>query len=183
MTADEHEIFNELYARHRAALLGYCLRRVGRDAAPDIVSETFTVAWRRREAMPEGELVLPWLYAVAAKTIANHRRSLRRRSSLRDKIRRTASDLGPTPEVQVVQRSEDAAVIEAVQRLRPGDRELLLLSAWEGLTARQLAARYDITVAAAEKRLTRAKHRLAATLAHREKRLEVTPRVIKEGGM
>lgn len=183
MTADQHEMFRQLYTRHQAAILGYCLRRVSRDAAPDIVSETFTTAWRRRDAMPDGELVLPWLYGVAARTIANHRRSLRRRASLREKIGRTVVESPAGPEVQVVQRTEDAAVLEAVQRLRPADRELLLLSAWEGLTARQLAARYDISLPAAEKRLTRAKHRLAAMLARSEKRFTVTPRVIREGGM
>lgn len=183
MVDDEHEAFRTLYAEHYPAVLGYCLRRVHRDNAQDLVSEVFTVAWRKRANLPEAEFVLPWLYAVAAKTIANHRRTLRRSSSLMDKARRLAYWSEPSPEVQVIRRTEDAAVIDAVTRLRAKDREMILLSAWEGLSASQIAARFEISVDAAEKRLTRAKHRLGNELGRADKKLEVTPRVVKEGGM
>ena len=55
-------------------------------------------------------------------------------------------------------------MIGALARLRPDDREILTLSAWEELTAAQIAQRFEITVAAAEKRLTRAKARFANVL-------------------
>ena len=122
MVDDQHESFQELYSEHYPAGLGYCLRRVHRDNAQDLVSDVFTVAWRKRATMPDAEFVLPWLYAVAAKTIANHRRAVRRRTSLLDKARHLAYRSEPSPEVQVVRRTEDAAVIDAVKRLRPKDR-------------------------------------------------------------
>ncbi len=183
MVDDEHELFRTLYAEHYPAVLGYCLRRVHRDNAQDLTADVFSVAWRKRDALPEAEFVLPWLYAVAAKTIANHRRALRRRSSLLDKARSLAYRSEASPEVQVVRRTEDTAVIDAVRRLRPKDREVILLSAWEGLSAPQIAARFEISVDAAEKRLNRAKQRLGTELGRADKRLEVTPRVVKEGGM
>ena len=88
----------------------------------------------------------------------------------------------PNPEVQVIRRTEDAAVMDAVGRLRPNNREVILLSAWEGLSAPQIASRFDISVDAAEKRLTRAKHRLGAELTRAYNKIEVTPRVAREGG-
>lgn len=181
MPSEQHT-FRELYRAHYPALLGYCLRRVHRDHAQDVISEVFTVAWRRRETLPDPEHVLPWLFAVAAKTIANHRRSLRRRTNLLDKVRRSGTRHVPSPELQLVQRSEDAVVLEAVKGLRASDREVMLLSAWEGLSASQIATRFNISVAAAEKRLTRAKRRFADELARRERRIHLTPRVAKEGG-
>ena len=183
MVGDPHESFQKLYSEHYPAVLGYCLRRVHRDNAQDLVADVFTVAWRKRGTMPEAEFVLPWLYAVAAKTIANHRRALRRSSSLMDKARRLAYRSEPSPEVQVVRRTEDAAVIDAVRSLRLKDREVILLSAWEGLSAPQIAARFEISVDAAEKRLTRARHRLSTELTRADKKLEVTPRVVREEGM
>lgn len=164
MAADERESFRGLYREYHAALLAYCARRVHRDSAPDVVAEVFSIAWRRRDSIPAGESALPWLYAVAARTIANHRRSLRRRAHLLDRARQLAHRSGSSTELQVIRRIEDAAVIEAIERLRPNDREVLLLSAWEGLPAPQIAIALGISVAAAEKRLARAKRRLGAEL-------------------
>ena len=49
-----------------------------------MVSETFTVAWRRFDDVPEGEAALPWLLTTARKVLANHRRAAesRMRASL-----------------------------------------------------------------------------------------------------
>lgn len=169
MAAHENETFRVVYEKHYAAILGYCLRRAHRDSAPDIASDVFVVAWRKRESMPEAEFVLPWLYAVAANTMANHRRTLRRRTSLMVRARRLTLGDEPSPEIQVIRRTEDVAVIDAVRRLRPNDQELILLSAWEGLSAPQIASRFQISLSAAEKRLSRAKRRLGAELTRTDK--------------
>lgn len=171
MAPDERESFRGLYREHYAALLAYCARRVDRDSAPDVTAEVFSVAWRRMDSMPDGDAALPWLYGVAAKTVANHRRTQRRRAHLMDKARRFADRENPSTEVQVIRRIEDAAVLEAISRMRRIDREVLLLSAWEELAAPAISTALDISVAAAEKRLARAKQRLAAELARADARL------------
>lgn len=182
MGVADREAFRGLYVEHYAAVLGYCMRRVHRDHAPDVAADVFTVAWRRRESIPDPAYVLPWLYAVAARTIANHRRGQRRRFNLLAKASQFVEPglLGPEP--LVVRRSEDEAVLKAVDSLRPADKETILLSAWEGLSAPQIAARFGISVAAAEKRLTRAKQRLGAALVHTDKQLRVAPEAAGEGG-
>lgn len=181
MGVTDREAFRALYLEHYGAVLGYCLRRVHRDHAPDVAADVFTVAWRRRESIPEPAFVLPWLFAVAARTVANHRRGQRRRSNLVAKASQFVEAGSQGPEPLVVRRSEDEAVLKAVDSLRPNDKETILLSAWEGLSATQIAARFGISVAAAEKRLTRAKHRLGVVLARTDKQLQVAPRA-GEGG-
>ncbi|HEY7668545.1 MAG TPA: hypothetical protein VIE12_10530 [Actinomycetota bacterium] len=42
-------------------MLGYVLRRTDPEEANDVIAETFTVAWRRLEQVPEGDGALPWL--------------------------------------------------------------------------------------------------------------------------
>jgi hypothetical protein len=42
------DAFGELFAAHYSDLLRYAIRRVGTDEAPDVVSDVFLVAWRRR---------------------------------------------------------------------------------------------------------------------------------------
>lgn len=164
MAFGESQRFQDLYVAHYAPILGYCLRRIGHDEAHDAAAEVFIVAWRRIADVPEGDRALPWLYGVAARTVANQRRSQRRRQGLRDKLHGLSQARQPQPDVQVVRRNEDQEVIDAINRLRSADREVLLLSAWEGLPAAQLAKRFGISLKAAEQRLTRAKRRLATEL-------------------
>jgi RNA polymerase sigma-70 factor (ECF subfamily) len=60
----------------------------------------------------------------------------------------------------VLQQYEHAAVRNAVDRLKADDREMLLLSAWEGLTHAEIAEAMGLTLATVDKRLSRAKERL-----------------------
>ena len=75
----------------RIALLRQLLRRAQLRAATspgvlvdDVVAETFLVAWRRIDDLPDD--VRPWLLGVARKTLSTHLRSARRRTSLVEKL-------------------------------------------------------------------------------------------------
>ena len=62
-------------------VLAFVLRRVGwQAAAEDITADVFAVAWRRWDDVPE--VSRPWLFGVALKLIANHRRGEQRRTRL-----------------------------------------------------------------------------------------------------
>src|ERR671935_449765 len=65
--------FHEIYERHREEVTLYVRRRVAADAVEDLVAETFLVCWRKLDDVPREPL--PWLYAVARKTLANHYRA------------------------------------------------------------------------------------------------------------
>lgn len=167
MTADEERAFQGIYRRCYPAVLAYCARRLPVHDAQDVASEVLATAWRRRKVLMSVDAELPWLYGVAARTIANHRRAGRRRDRLTDRVARVGRATGAAAETVVVQRSQDEAMVRTIAQLRSSDREVLMLAGWEGLSASGIAAALDITPAAAEKRLTRAKQRLAARLAHR----------------
>ena len=63
------------------------MRRTNTPAdAEDVAAETFTIAWRKLDAVPRGE-PLPWLYAVARRVLANQRRGLGRRERLASLLR------------------------------------------------------------------------------------------------
>ena len=80
MKPTRHERFEDLFRGNYAAVRAYALRRVPRDVAQDVVAETFLVAWRRLEDVPDD--ALPWLFAVARRVLANERRSADRRAAL-----------------------------------------------------------------------------------------------------
>ena len=153
--------FDRLYEHHLPAIRAYCHRRVGPGDAEDAAAEVFTVAWRRRDEIPGGDRELPWLYGVARKVLSQQRRSAARYLRLTNRVRSVRAAVPPLPEVVVIQRTEYEQVRDAVGRLRDGDREVLLLSAWEGLSHRQMAETLGCSTAAVDKRLTRAKQRLA----------------------
>src|SRR5579885_3334497 len=64
--------FEQIYAEHREAVRAYVRRRCPEALAEDVVSETFVVCFRKIDRVPAEPL--PWLYAVAWKTLANERR-------------------------------------------------------------------------------------------------------------
>jgi RNA polymerase sigma-70 factor (ECF subfamily) len=161
--AANEALLASIYRRHSAAVLAYALRRCAPYDAADVASETFVVAWRRIADLPAEPAVRPWLFGVARRVLANQRRGIRRRGAL---VSRVAAHLTPHLEtIPAMERHADSQlVLDALNRLSPPDRELLILSTWEQLTPAEIAVVLDVSSSAARKRLFRARRRLAAVL-------------------
>lgn len=160
MTADVAEQqFVALYRESYERVLAYLRRRVDEETARDVAAATFLTAWRRRsEALAGG---LPWLYVAARLTLGNALRAEERRNRLEARMidaARVANDSASIPEHR-------AGVAEALIELSEADRELVLLTAWEGLSVAQAADVLGIGAAAASKRLQRTRLRLAQQLS------------------
>ncbi len=152
--------FNALYTAHQRHVMAYALRRTQAPAdAEDVAAETFAIAWRKIDAVPAAE-PLPWLYAVARRVLANHRRGNGRRERLAALLR--VEDVA-TP----IRAGEDldGPAFTALASLSPADQELLRLVAWEELGNQQIAAVLGITPNAVAIRLHRARARFADALA------------------
>jgi RNA polymerase sigma factor (sigma-70 family) len=154
--------FRRIYDEHFEAIRRYCLRRLPLADANDAVSDVFLVAWRRRNDIPEQEL--PWLYGVARNAVRNVERQKRR--SLRVSARASVEPMYPSPgaDVLMVRNEDDTRLMTALASLGDRDREILMLRAWEGLTAPQIAEINGISVSATEKRLSRAAKRLERSM-------------------
>ncbi|MDQ4004948.1 MAG: sigma-70 family RNA polymerase sigma factor [Actinomycetota bacterium] len=151
-----------MYEAHADRVLAYALRRVQAEDAAEIVSETFLIAWRRLDLVPDD--AIPWLFGVARKVVGNRRRSLRRRAALRDRLEEEAARrprLAADPADQVEARM---AVRAALARLSERDREALMLVAWDGLDARRAAAAEGVPPGGFAVRLHRARRRLEREL-------------------
>jgi RNA polymerase sigma-70 factor (ECF subfamily) len=65
------EQFAIVFRRHAPQIQRYVVRRIGRDAADDVVGETFLQAFRQRANyridLPDAR---PWLYGIATNLIA-----------------------------------------------------------------------------------------------------------------
>lgn len=158
------ERFRELYSAHVDAVLGYSLRRVDRpEDAGDIVSETFLVAWRRIGDVPDGVGARLWLYGVARRTLANHRRGEGRRTALGERLRHDLRAAVPDHAFAV---TEQETVRAALARLADRDREVLELAAWEELEPREIAQVLGISPIAVRSRLSRSRARLRQVLGN-----------------
>ncbi len=155
------ERFTELYEESRARLLAYALRRTASsEDAADAVAETFGIAWRRFDEIPQGESSVLWLYATARRVIANQTRRIQHRSQLLQQI---ANALSTELSVDASEQDGLEAGV-ALARMTDEDRELLMLAAWEGLTSTQLACVLGCSSTAARIRLHRARSRLNAEM-------------------
>lgn len=163
MTVIDRRRFERMYAANYDTVLRYCLRRTTHEDAMDAAAETFAVAWRRRDALP-WDRPLPWLYGVACKVLGNQRRSAFRQRRVAARIGGQGDPDYPGPELVVVQAVEEGQLLEALAALRPHDREVIRLAAWEELNRDELAAALDCSANAVTKRLNRALDRLAEEL-------------------
>jgi RNA polymerase sigma factor (sigma-70 family) len=152
---DRRARFERLWQDYAPAVAAYARRRAEADAAEDAVADTFLIAWRRLERVPDN--ALPWLYGVARRTLANQRRTQTRRTALVERL-----DLELPP---IATGSTDSRVLEALAMLGERDRELLLLIAWEGLRPAEAAAALGWSAVATRVQLHRARGRFAAALA------------------
>jgi RNA polymerase sigma-70 factor (ECF subfamily) len=155
--ADRRRRFEALFASHRSDVVAYCgWRAASPSDAQDAVAEVFLTAWRRFDDLPEGDAARVWLYATARRVIANQRRSRRRRGALQERL---ALDAATSPPEQSSLDEQKALVHEALRRLGPLDREVLLLAEWEGLSPAQIAAVLRCGTVTARGRLHRARRR------------------------
>jgi RNA polymerase sigma factor (sigma-70 family) len=150
--------FDALFASYSSDIVAYCSwRAVSASDAQDAVADVFLTAWRRLDELPEGDAARVWLYATARRVIANQRRSSRRRFALQERL---AQETTSAPQASADR--EQAVVHEALRRLGPRDREILLLAEWEGLSPSQIAGVMGCLTVTARGRLHRARRRFRA---------------------
>jgi RNA polymerase sigma factor (sigma-70 family) len=161
MTRSERE-FEQLVSTAAPRILAYVARRSPEPAdAADIVAEVLLIAWRRFDRMPADEAGrIRWLYGVARRVLANHRRGRSRHDALAAKLRFQLEQWSPPPP-----EGGTLHVRAALARLPAKDQELLRLIAWEQLTPAEAAEVLGVSSARARKRLQRARERLRRELA------------------
>ncbi|MFG1961107.1 RNA polymerase sigma factor [Nonomuraea sp. NPDC049028] len=155
-----HERFTVLYNTYQARVYGYAASRAGHQLAEEVVSETFLVAWRRLDDIPE-QAQLQWLFRVARNILRDNFRQAARRESLeaelRTWIKEAVADVGE-------HATERLAVLRALATLSDDDKEILTLTTWHGLATSEAAEVLGCSKAAFFVRLHRARRRLQSAI-------------------
>ncbi|MFR9779723.1 RNA polymerase sigma factor [Micromonospora sp. MS34] len=161
------EQFSLLYDRYAGQLYRYAYRRVGPALAEDVVADTFVAAFRRRSAYDLARTdARPWLCGILTREIASRRRA--EEAHWRALGRAADSDIVESFADQIVAsvtaRSTRRPLAEALRRLSPGDRDVLLLVAWGDLSYEEIAETLQIKIGTVRSRLHRARRKLRAAL-------------------
>ncbi|QFG23423.1 RNA polymerase sigma factor [Actinomadura sp. WMMB 499] len=166
---DDPERFGEIFDAYFAEIHGYASRRLGPDAGADVASQTFLEAFRGRQRYdPSRAGVRTWLYGIATKLVAKHRRSEVRGLRARER-------LGPGPvgaaeghadqvDARVSAQGVRGRLAGAIARLSAGERDVLLLVALADLGHQEVAAALGVPYGTVGSRLSRARKKLRTSL-------------------
>lgn len=165
--AGERSAFDELVARHGAAVLRFARALTGSDAeAEEVLQRTFIDAWRGAATFTGRGDARSWLFTIARRAGARMRRRRAGEPELHDELSELGRAAGwgrdDAPLGAAIERRE--WVSKALERLAPADQELLVLVDVEGYSLAETATILELTVAATKSRLHRARLRLVAAL-------------------
>jgi RNA polymerase sigma factor (sigma-70 family) len=160
-------------------LLAYIMRRSpSAEDAADVLAETYLIAWRKLDGIPTGERARLWLFGVARnllmKGASQHRSRQMLGERLVDELRSAHPPHNPGDDERAT------ALRVALAALPERDRELVLLTAWEGLTPKQIAAAVGTPVNVVRVRLHRARARLKQELTSPESPAPTTSSVCEQ---
>jgi RNA polymerase sigma-70 factor (ECF subfamily) len=153
--------FETMYHATNDDLLRYFLRRTDApEDAADLLAEVYVVAWRSKDRLPPADERRLWLFGIARNLLAAHRRRAVRSRGLSDALGAALSR-----RLATISAPEDAAAVTAaLATLSPDDREVIQLTAWEGLTPAQIAIVTGRLPGAVRVQLHRARARLRRAL-------------------
>lgn len=149
-----------LHREHAGAVRAFVRRRIGDDEADEVVADVFVVAWRRQGNLPAEPRT--WLLGVARKVLANRFRSAKRQRALYERLAGEA-ERGPAHAGDPA-TDEIGALLRGLATLRAGDRDVLLLVTWDGLSHAEAAEVLGVRAATLTMRVHRARARLQRVL-------------------
>ncbi|QPK78699.1 RNA polymerase sigma factor [Corynebacterium lizhenjunii] len=152
--------FAAIFRAHYPAVLAYFRRRSPGDVSEELCAEVFERAWTGFDNLQGAPL--PWLYGIARNVLLESYRCRQRQADSADPAELADAPAPSASFAEHVDLSLD--VNRALVALRPAEREILLLSAWEGLSPTEVAEVLDITPANARVRLHRARAALTELL-------------------
>jgi RNA polymerase sigma factor (sigma-70 family) len=160
------ERFAVLYDRHAVVVYRYLTRRLGRQAAEDVLAETFLAAFDTRRAYdlthPDAR---PWLLGIATNLTNRHLRTEYRHTGAHTRVPPPPPDEAETVVEELDHATATSTVMRALAQLPGQDRDCLLLYAWGQLSYEQVAAALQVPVGTVRSRLHRARRTLRPLLS------------------
>ena len=161
--APEADATRELYERYANQIFRYCLHQLGsREEAEDAVQSTFLNAFRGLKRGIEPELESAWLFKIAHNVCLSRRRSSWRRGRIESPADfELVEELTPAPSRRA---DELIGLQDVLEQMPETQRRAILLREWQGLSYREIGDELEVSQAAVETLIFRARRALAAGL-------------------
>jgi RNA polymerase sigma factor (sigma-70 family) len=163
----EPEVFEILFRRHAHDIQRYVVRRIGADAAEDLVAETFLLAFKQRDRYDMSRTdARPWLYGIATNLIGRHRRAEIRhyRALARTGVDPVAESFTDRVDAAVSADAVKQRLAAALAALPAAHRDTLLLVAWGDLSYEEVAVALRVSAGTVASRINRARSKLRRSL-------------------
>jgi len=155
---------SDLFERYRARIYAYCLHQLSsREEAEDATQTTFMNAFRGlgRGVVPESEQA--WLFKIAENVCLSRRRTSWRRGRIESPSDfEQIEDVIPSPPRDLAE--ELIGLQDALEAMPENQRRAILLREWQGLSYREIAGELELSQAAVETLIFRARRTLATGL-------------------
>lgn len=167
------EALRELVEMYSPRVFGLLYRLTGsRDAAEDLVQETFLRVVRVIGEYRHVGKFESWLFRIAANLARDRARQLGRHGEpetleARPEASGTSTDVAD-PVEQLVQQEAGERLAASIQRLSDGEREVILLRHYSGLSFREIAETLGIPLGTALARAHRGLQRLRRELGDKD---------------
>jgi RNA polymerase sigma-70 factor (ECF subfamily) len=132
--------------------------------AEDLTQETFLRAWGGRGRLRDAAAVGVWLFRITANLWRDHLRRGRSPVARAGPLVDEQAEHAAPPEARAAGRENLGRALDALHGLPPRQREVLYLSACEGLTPAEVGAVLGISPGAAKTNLSLARKRMREVL-------------------
>ena len=147
------ESFGALYQRYYSSMVALAYSAIGnRDLAEDAAQEVFAIACRDLALLRRSDRFGAWLAGICRNTV---------RQMLRLQQRVSAENKPLLTQSQDDQENVSDVIRQAVWRLPPAQKELIVLRYYDGFSHAQISSVLDISPQAVNGRLVRAKRKIA----------------------
>ncbi|MCH8487269.1 MAG: RNA polymerase sigma factor [Candidatus Cyclonatronum sp.] len=167
-TGDE-QAFAALMRQWRVPLFRFLLRLTGgQEEAHELVQRSFIKMHQRLSTLGDAARFRPWLYQIALNQFRDWYRSRKREQLQREALAgeaQPASDLphrDAPPLAELEEQDRNRLLQQAIGRLSPEQREVLVLKTWQGLSFPEIAQALGIPENTAKSRLYSSYRALAA---------------------
>ncbi len=161
--AREADATRALYERYAGQIFGYCLHQLGsREEAEDAVQTTFLNAFRGFSRGIVPELESAWVFKIAHNVCLSRRRSSWRRGRIE-----APNNFEVLQEVVPARERGGDELIrlqDVLEEMPENQRRAILLREWQGLSYREIADELEVSQAAVETLIFRARRALAQGL-------------------
>jgi RNA polymerase sigma-70 factor, ECF subfamily len=169
--AGSQSAYTELARRYAGPAVNLAARMVqDRALAEDLAQEAFARAFARLASFDRQHKFSSWFFQVLHNVTVDHLRRKRVKTSSLDEMEAAGNPLMPIareagPATQAEQAALGLALQEALARLRPEYREVVVLRYQEELPVQEIAEIVNLPVGTVKTHLFRARKELAAILA------------------